>query len=110
MIILAETYIKVVLLATVVVTYLTRYLPLLALHSLKIPTKITKIFYNLPVAILTALAFQSVFIREGNLYPAWDNYYILGLITSIILSIKTNSLVIVVIGSISVLFVMNYIF
>ena len=96
--------------ASAAIVYLVRYLPLLVLHNVNIPRALNKFLHNLPVAILAALAFQFIFLKEGQLHHGLDNFYVIGLFACIFLALKTKNLAITVFGSISLLFFLNYFF
>ncbi len=99
-----------VMLAAIIITYLTRYLPFAVLHNKKIPRRLEIFLRNLPVAVLSALAFQSVFLKDGEFHHGWDNFYLVGLVFAVVLAVTTRRLPVVVFGSISLLLIMNIIF
>ena len=103
-------HILFIMLAAIIITYLTRFIPLAVLHNIRIPRKVELFLRNLPVAVLAALAFQSVFLKEGELHHGWDDFYLIGLIFSIILSVTAKSLPFVVFGSITLLLIINILF
>lgn len=107
---MTDNNLAVILFVSVIITYLVRYLPLVTLHSARIPSVVNKFLHNLPVAILAAIAFQAVFLKEGKIYHGWDNFYLIGLIACIVLAVKTKNLAVTVFGSISLLFALNYLF
>lgn len=87
---------------TALLTFCLRYLPALLLRGRKFSRPIERFLYALPIGILTALVVQTVFFREGRLSSGWSDFYVLGLLTSIVLGVYTRNLAAVVFGGLGV--------
>ncbi len=92
-----------IIVITSVLTFLIRYLPITLLHGRELPLTLYKFLRNLPIALLAALITQSVFIKNGQLYSGWEDFYLIGFIASIILAIITRNMAIIVFGSLSIM-------
>lgn len=92
--------VSTIIIGAAVLTFLIRYLPLAILHERRLPKSVEKFLSYTPLGILAALATQTVFWREGQLYSGLPDFYLLGMIVSVALGVATRKLGIVVIGGI----------
>lgn len=73
------------ILGTMVVTYIPRMLPLVVLSKSTLPKRVEQFLDNIPVAILGSILFSSIFIRDDVLDISFSNeYLVVGLLTIII--------------------------
>jgi len=99
-----------IIILTSIIIYLMRYLPIAVLYKRNISPLFAKFLKCLPVAVLTALVVQAVFIKDGQPYPGTDNYYWLGFLFTIGLTFLTRSLLVIVFGSLGFLYLINLLF
>jgi len=71
-----------IILGTMVVTYIPRMLPLVLLSKTKLPKRVEDFLDYIPIAILGAILFQTLIIRESQVDLSIDNeYLIIGVLT-----------------------------
>jgi branched-subunit amino acid transport protein len=71
-----------IILGTMVVTYIPRMLPLVLLSKTKLPKRVEDFLDYIPIAILGAILFQTLIIRESQVDLSRDNeYLIIGVLT-----------------------------
>lgn len=93
------------------VTYLPRVLPLLLFKNFQLPELVLRWLNYIPTAILAALLFPNILIKENQLALSWNNEYLLAAIPSFIIAIITRSLVwTVLVGVLSVYILRNIVF
>lgn len=71
-----------IILGTMIVTYIPRMLPLVLLSKTKLPKRVEKFLDYIPIAILGAILFQTLIIRDSEIVITITNdYLIIGIIT-----------------------------
>lgn len=71
-----------IILGTMVVTYIPRMLPLVLLSKAKLPKKVEEFLDYIPIAILGAILFQTLVIRDAQIDISIGNeYLIIGALT-----------------------------
>lgn len=97
-----QTFILIIL-GTMLVTYIPRMLPLVFLSKVTLPKKVEKFLDYIPIAILGAILFQSVLYKEGNLNISFSNEFLIaGIITVIVAKFVKRIEIIVVVGILTV--------
>ena len=86
------------------VTYIPRMLPLVGLATVELPPWLLRWLSYVPAAVLAALLAPSVFMPEGYLQPNWHNLYLLAALPTMVVAVRTRSLVgTVVVGMVSMI-------
>ena len=87
------------ILGMAVVTYIPRMLPFLVFKGKELPPFLQNVLKNVPFAVLGALIFPSILlIQEGNIL-----FGIVGTVSAFVIAFLGANVIVVVIGSISVL-------
>jgi branched-subunit amino acid transport protein len=68
--------------ATSVLTFAIRYLPLVALREWRPGPRVERMLRALPIGILAALVAQAVFLRDGAFDAGLANHYLPGLVVA----------------------------
>ena len=87
------------------VTYLPRLLPLLALSQVRLPDRVTSWLSYLPAAILSALIFPGALMRDGAFDPGLTNPALWALAASFAVAVKTRNLILTMVVGGGVMFV-----
>lgn len=87
-----------IIIGMALVTYVPRMLPLVFFNANNIPKRIQAILHNVPYAALGALIFPGILTVNGDMW-----YGIIGGGTAILLSYFGANLIVVILGSITVL-------
>jgi branched-subunit amino acid transport protein len=85
---------KIILLTIVgmmVVTYVPRFLPALALSSRNLPPVLTRWLSYVPSAVLSALLFPSLLIHEGAIDFSFSNLFLWAAVPSFAVMFLTRS-------------------
>jgi len=85
---------KVVILSIIgmlVVTYIPRVAPLLALASKSLPEPMVRWLSYVPTAVLSALLFPSLVLKENRFDFSPENYFLWAAIPAFLLAWKTKS-------------------
>lgn len=91
-----QMYLYQVMIISSLTIFILRYFPVMFLQTVEIPSIVKKIFRNLPLGLLSALVCQSSFYQGKQFNIGWDNFYLIGLIISVLVAIKTRSLILVI--------------
>lgn len=84
-------------------TYFPRLIPLVALSQVKLPRAVTVWLSYLPAAILSALILPGAITVDGALRPGLGNPNVLALLASLLIALRTRSLILTMFaGSITV--------
>jgi len=79
---MSDTTFILIILGTMVVTYIPRMLPLVLLSKSTLPKKVEQFLDNIPIAILGSILFSSLLIRDESIDFSFHNeYLIVGVIT-----------------------------
>jgi branched-subunit amino acid transport protein len=92
-----------IIVSTSLLAFLIRFLPVWLLQGQRLTGHLYHFLRNLPIAVLAALVAQSIFVKEGTICSGWQDYYLLGLLTSITLATITRNLAVIIFGSLMVL-------
>lgn len=91
-----------IIISTSILTFLIRYLPVAFLYDRKLSPMLYRFLSNLPIAVLASIVAQSTFIKGGRVYSGLEDYYVVGLVCSVILAVWTRNLIVIVFGSMAV--------
>lgn len=91
-----RTEIFIIFIGMALVTYLPRMLPLVALHRLRLPEAVYRWLGYVPVAVLAALLGPALAMPQGELLLTWTNKFLLAALPTLLLAVKTRSLVLTV--------------
>jgi branched-subunit amino acid transport protein len=73
------------------VTYLPRVLPLLALSSRRLPAVVVAWLRQVPVAVLAAMLFPALFVREGRVDLGLDNLFLWAAVPAFLVAWRRRS-------------------
>jgi branched-subunit amino acid transport protein len=94
------------LLGMAIVTYIPRVFPLTFLEGRKLPPVVSGVLSNIPFAVLGALIFPAIlYVQQGNIL-----FGVIGAIVAFTLAIIYSNVMVVVLGTISVLAIYSLIF
>lgn len=74
------------------VTYMPRFLPAYGLSKIELPQFIKSFLEYIPVAVLSALLFPAIFMKNNHLFIGYHNIYLLASIPTIIAAYFTRKL------------------
>ena len=94
-----------IFLGMMLVTYLPRLLPLVALSQVRLPERVMSWLSYLPAAILSALIFPGALMREGVFDAGITNPSIWALAASFAVAIKSRNLILTMVVGGGVMFV-----
>ncbi len=83
-----------------IVTQLPRLLPLVVLSRLNLPPLVIRWLKQIPIAVLSALLFPSLFMPNGNLSFSLDNTTLLAALPCILVAFKTKNLLLTILTGI----------
>ncbi|WP_319471989.1 AzlD domain-containing protein [uncultured Pseudodesulfovibrio sp.] len=73
------------------VTYIPRVAPVLALASRSLPEPLVRWLSFVPTAVLSAMLFPSLLLRDGSFDFSPQNFFLWAAIPAFILAVKTKS-------------------
>jgi len=73
------------------VTYIPRVAPVLALASRSLPEPLVRWLSFVPTAVLSAMLFPSLLLRDGSFDLSPQNFFLWAAIPAFILAVKTKS-------------------
>ena len=94
-----------IFLGMMLVTYVPRLLPLIALSQVRLPDRIMSWLSYLPAAILSALIFPGALTRGGVFDPGISNPSVWALAASFAVAAKTRNLILTMVVGGGVMFV-----
>ena len=94
-----------IFLGMMLVTYVPRLLPLLALSQVRLPDRLMSWLSYLPAAILSALIFPGALMRDGVIDPGLGNPSLWALAASFVVAVKTRNLILTMVVGGAVMFV-----
>lgn len=89
-----------ILLGTSLVTLIPRVLPLVVLSRMQLPHWALRYLSHIPVAVMAALLAQDLFTANGEPVPILSNLKLLALVPTLLVAVKTRSLLGTVIAGI----------
>ncbi len=87
-----EHQIALTILLMALVTYVPRAAPLLLLTRFDLPEKVVQWLKFIPVAVLSALLFPSLLMRDGGMYITPVNEFLVAAIPTLLVVWRTRSL------------------
>ena len=93
-----------IILGSALVTFLPRVVPLMVLSRMELPEWGIRWLNYVPISVMAALVGQELFVHDGQLASLWTNVELLAAIPTVLVAIKTRSLLgTVVAGMISIM-------
>ena len=80
------------LVGMLLVTYVPRFLPLFFLANRSLPNVVHRWLGYVPSAVLAAMLFPSLFVKNKQLFLSFDNLYLMAAIPTFFLAWKSKSL------------------
>ncbi|WP_062744913.1 AzlD domain-containing protein [Shouchella tritolerans] len=106
-----NSYILLVIIATALVTFIPRVLPLVVLTRMELPAWFLKWLDYVPIAIIAALLGQEIFInQEGDMSFSLYNLNIIAIIPTFLVAIFSRSLLATVLSGVFTMMVVQYLF
>lgn len=96
------------ILGMMLVTYIPRALPLVILKDKELPSFFVLWLRFIPVAILAALLGPSLLNLNGTWVFSWQNPFVLAAIPTLIVAIKSRSLMLTTFSGMAVAALLNY--
>lgn len=91
---------EIILIAGMVaVTFGVRYIPLLIMGRLNLPTRVMNGLRYVPVAVLTAITVPAMIMPQGTVNIQFANAYLYGGIAGVIIAWRTRNLLYTIVGS-----------
>lgn len=97
-----------IIIGAALVTFIPRVLPLMLLSKINIPQWGMRWLHFVPIAVMSALIAQELFIQEGELSPISSNVELLAALPTFWIAVKTRSLLGTVVAGILSLMVLRY--
>ncbi|KUK34684.1 MAG: Branched-chain amino acid transport [Caldanaerobacter subterraneus] len=91
------------------VTYIPRFMPVYGLTKIELPQAVKSFLEYVPVAVLSALLFPVIFIKDGKLFLDLSNVYLLSAIPTFIAAYFTRKLFTPVVVGIVSYVILSYI-
>jgi len=107
---MSDTTFVIIILGTMIVTYIPRMMPLVLLTKTKLPNKVEQFLDYIPIAILGAILSQSLLIRESEVDFSLSNEYIIGGILTIIFAKFIKRVDLIVLFGIVLMIIIRYIY
>lgn len=93
-----------IIVGSALVTFLPRVVPLMVLSRMELPEWGIRWLNYVPISVMAALVGQELFVHDGQLASLWTNVELLAAIPTVLVAIKTRSLLgTVVAGMISIM-------
>lgn len=86
------------ILGMAIVSYLPRALPLLLFSNMEFPPWLVKWLSFIPAAVLAALLTPDLFLHDGELLLTYRNPYLLSAIPTLLIAVKTKSMIWALVG------------
>ncbi len=90
--------------------YRIRLLPLTAFSQWTLPRPVEVWLRQIPMTVLSAIVFQQLFMKAGNLSYRWEDYTLLGAVAVVLIMALTRNLFLVAFGGPAVVFVAGWLF
>lgn len=86
-----ETIVLLTLVGMMLVTYIPRVVPVLALASRTLPEPLVRWLSFVPTAVLSAMLFPALLLKDNNFDFTPENYFLWAAIPAFLLAWKTKS-------------------
>ena len=100
----SQLTVLIIFVALSAMNYLIRLLPLTLLIRWTLPQKVQIWLRQIPVAVLSAIVFQQLFVKAGSLSYRWEDYTLLGAAAALLIMALTRNLFLVAFGGPAVVF------
>ncbi|MEK7847469.1 MAG: AzlD domain-containing protein [Chloroflexota bacterium] len=104
----SQLTVLVIIVALSAVNYLLRLLPLTLLSHWKAPRAAEAWFRQIPLAVLSAIVFQQLFLKGGSFSWRWEDYTLLGAAAAAAIMALTRNLFLVAFGAPAVVFLVGW--
>ncbi len=104
-----DTTFILIILGTMVVTYIPRMLPLVLLSKVELPKRVEKFLDYIPIAILGSILFTSLIYKEEQIDISLNNEFLIAGIITIILAKFIKRVDVIVIFGILITIVIRFI-
>ncbi|WP_028551223.1 AzlD domain-containing protein [Paenibacillus sp. UNC451MF] len=101
-------YVLLVVVATAVVTFIPRVVPLMVLSRFELPGWAMRWLNYVPIAVMAALIGQELFIHDGSIPPLSQNLELWAAVPSFIIAVLTRSILGTVLSGVVVLMVLRH--
>lgn len=98
----------IIMVALSAVNYLLRLLPLTLLSQWQAPRAVDAWFRQVPLAVLSAIVFQQLFLKGGSFSLKWDDFTLLGAGAAAVIMALTRNLFLVAFGGPAVVFLAGW--
>ena len=106
----STNYILLTILGCTIVTFLSRVLPLLLLKKFNLPKAVIEYLSFVPIVIMSALWFNSLFIQRIGELPEINYENLLASLPTVVSAIISKSLLVIVMIGILSLAIIRYVF
>lgn len=106
----STNYILLTILGCTIVTFLSRVLPLLLLKKFNLPKAVIEYLSFVPIVIMSALWFNSLFIQRIGELPEINYENLLASLPTVVSAIISKSLLVIVVVGILSLAIIRYVF
>ncbi len=86
-----ETLVLATIVGMTLVTYIPRVIPVLALASRTLPEPVIRWLSFVPTAVLSAMLFPSLLLKEGSFDFSSENFFLWASIPALLLAWRTKS-------------------
>ena len=107
---LSTNYILLTILGCTIVTMLSRVLPLVLLKKFNLPKAVIEYFSFVPIVIMSALWFNSLFVQRVGEFPEINYENLLASLPTVLSAIISKNLLVIVIVGILSLAIIRYAF
>lgn len=107
---LSTSYILLTILGCTIVTWLSRALPFVLLKKFDLPKAVIEYLSFVPIVIMSALWFDSLFIQKIGEFPQINYEYLLASLPTVVSAIISKSLLVIVVVGIISLAIIRYVF
>lgn len=74
------------------VTYVPRFLPVFGLSRVEMPSFIKSFLEYIPVSVLSALLFPTIFLKGNHLFISYKNTFLIASIPTLLVAYKSRKL------------------
>ena len=106
----STNYILLTILGCTIVTFLSRVLPLLLLKKFNLPKAVIEYLSFVPIVIMSALWFNSLFIQRIGELPEINYENLLASLPTVVSAIISKSLLVIVVVGILSLAIIRHVF
>jgi len=97
-----------IIVGSALVTFLPRVVPLMVLSRMELPEWGIRWLNYVPISVMAALVGQELFVHDGQLASLWTNVELLAAIPTVLVAIKTRSLLGTVVAGMIAIMILRY--